>query len=482
MKKGDNIMFSFLNINPKKPGIVHNSVSDLHIDEIVEIIEKDKDSRNYILNIIADFEEDTNNLYYRQNCIKDFLNNNGLYDDICEYFKKSLYIGDTFRSLKKEKLSLSKFFSSYNIDNYDASGAILRRYANVINDIIKLYQDISKYLNNYDFKSEALTKFKTIIVDKVNNPAFLELNELMNKIISLKGTYDIIVNLNNKFQVIDTKIILDYENNSQEKEKFNLFKKKKAWETTNVDVNEKTLFEMDFFITFVTIKIVNKLSNIFESLYDVFSYTANEMIFIKFALDYANYLRMLKIEYIFPKFNFENCEYIGLKDPYLSIKAYNEAGTIINSTANNFSMQKGDGGVLVVGENNTGKTVYTRSLGINQIFAQAGLMVTSKSANVKINHQIITCYASKESHEFDGGRFETEVRALKYILDKADSNTMIIVNEIFQSTAQDEGTDALYNVLSYMTFIDISWICVSHFLDLGKMKDNFYLDNKKKFI
>ena len=107
-------------------------------------------------------------------------------------------------------------------------------------------------------------------------------------------------------------------------------------------------------------------------------------------------------------------------------------------------------------------------------------MVTSDAANIKLNNQIITCYASKESHEFDGGRFETEVRALKYILDMACDNTMIIVNEIFQSTAVDEGTSALYNVLSYMTFSNISWICVSHFLDLGKMKDDFYNDNKKE--
>ena len=56
---------------------------------------------------------------------------------------------------------------------------------------------------------------------------------------------------------------------------------------------------------------------------------------------------------------------------------------------------------------------------------------------------------------------------------------MIIVNEIFQSTAADEGTSALYNVLSYMTFSNISWICVSHFLDLGHMKNNFFTDNKK---
>ena len=47
--------------------------------------------------------------------------------------------------------------------------------------------------------------------------------------------------LKNRFQVIDTKIILNYV---KEKEEFRLFKRKKEWETTNVDVNEKTLFDL----------------------------------------------------------------------------------------------------------------------------------------------------------------------------------------------------------------------------------------------
>ena len=469
-------MFSFLSPYEKKLGLVHTSISDLHIDELLEIIEKDKDERLYILNVLSDFEENVDNILYRQELIKDFLENDGLYDDLKAFFKKSINIGDEYRSIKKEKLSVQKFFSTYNIDNYDTCGTLVRRYAAVIQSIIRLYFDISKYLKSYKFKSQAMNAFKDTILSKVENKSLVSLNELMDEIISLKGTYDMLVILNNRFQVIDTKIILDYEH---KKEEFHLFKKKKEWETTNVDVNEKTLFEMDYFITSASVKLVDRLSALFEDFYDIFSSTAAEMTFIKFALDYTYYLNKLKLNYVFPSFNYENTEYKGLVDPYLCIKAYDESGKIIGVCANDFKKTKEEGGVLVVGENNTGKTVYTRSLGINQIFAQAGLMVTATGANIKINHQIITCYASKESHEFDGGRFETEVRALKYILDKACENTMIIVNEIFQSTAADEGTSALYNVLSYMTYINISWICVSHFLDLGKMIDNFYQDNKK---
>lgn len=469
-------MFSFLSPYPKKLGKTHSSLNDLHIDELVEIVEKDKDERLYILNILADFEQNPDNLYYRQEVLKDFFNINHLYEDLENFFKRSVNVGDFYRAVKKEKVSVQKFFSTYNMDNYDTIGTLVRQYADSLMQVIRLYKDIYKFLKERDFKSEGLQSFRNIIIEKVENPAIDELYALMEKIISLKSTYDMLIILNNRFQVIDTKIILNYV---KEKEEFRLFKRKKEWETTNVDVNEKTLFEMDFFITSASIKIIDRLSITFENFFDVFSSTASEMIFIKFALDYKYLLDKLNIKYVFPKFNFEETEYKALCDPYLALKAYDESGKKIKLTANDFFKNKEDGGVLVVGENNTGKTVYTRSLGINQIFAQSGLMLTCDSANVKLNNQIITCYASKESHEFDGGRFETEVRALKYILDEADDNTMIIVNEIFQSTAADEGTSALYNVLSYMTFSNISWICVSHFLDLGHMKNNFFTDNKK---
>ena len=59
-------MFSFLSPYPKKLGKTHSSLNDLHIDELVEIVEKDKDERLYILNILADFEQNPDNLYYRQ--------------------------------------------------------------------------------------------------------------------------------------------------------------------------------------------------------------------------------------------------------------------------------------------------------------------------------------------------------------------------------------------------------------------------------
>ena len=140
-------MFSFLSPYEKKLGLVHTSISDLHIDELLEIIEKDKDERLYILNVLSDFEENVDNIYYRQELIKDFLENDGLYDDLKAFFKKSINIGDEYRSIKKEKLSVQKFFSTYNIDNYDTCGTLVRRYAAVIQSIIRLYFDISKYLS-----------------------------------------------------------------------------------------------------------------------------------------------------------------------------------------------------------------------------------------------------------------------------------------------------------------------------------------------
>ena len=84
-------MFSFLNPHDKTPGFVHNSIEDLHIDELIDILEPEKDSRLYIRGILEDFENDKETIIYRQEVIQDFIDNETLYDDLCGYFKSSLF-------------------------------------------------------------------------------------------------------------------------------------------------------------------------------------------------------------------------------------------------------------------------------------------------------------------------------------------------------------------------------------------------------
>lgn len=466
---------SFLNPFPKNKGQINNSLYDLHVDEIVEAVVQTPESRRFISEILGELENNKENLYYRHEIIQDFLDNKYLYEDIEDSFRKAYNLGLEYKSIKKDQIKINKYYSTFDVKNYNVSGVILLNHCSMVLKVLDLYRDFEAALRKYKFKSRGLNEFKDHINFVFNNKGSDELYALMNKLIKGHGQdYDFRILSNDKFNINDVCFVDEYVKPKPDK------KKKKYLITNLIDINQKTMFEIEYFISVSSSKVVDILSSIFEELYNVFTETSKELPFFEFALKYYDYMKYLGIKTCFPKFNDVETNIINLADPYLAIKGYLEKKKPISVTPNDLHINKADGGVLVLGENNTGKTVYTRSIGINQIFAQAGLFVCAEQADIKIQTQVITCYASKESHEFDGGRFETEVRALKFILDSADESSLIIINEIFQSTREKEGTDALFNVLEYLTFENMSWICVSHFLELEKMRNNFVGETNKK--
>ncbi|MDD3171827.1 MAG: hypothetical protein PHO86_05860 [Bacilli bacterium] len=470
-------MFSFLYPYPSKNGNISESIKNLHIEDIIQKVRLDNNFDD-IATVLSEFETNTDTIYYRQEIIKDFIDNPLLYSCIEGYLRRAAIIGELYTMERKVKIDFPKSFAEFEPTKYDQCALSLISYADIVMDLLYLYFDFNKELSGYNLNSKALNELKNTLSETIKNDGFLELNSLMESIILGEGNYNIEVLINEKLRIENASLLMNYK-----KEKVdNAFQKKRkaSSELNLIELKGKTLYEVTYFLSVATKKIINLITDIYDRLFSIFLNTIKELPFFKFALDYYELLNKLNVKTTFPIFDEDMIEISDIYDPNLAIKGYFDMGEPINISPNNFLMSKDDGGVLVVGENNTGKTVYTRAIGINQIFAQAGIFVAAKKAKLRIFDQIVTCYASKESSKFDGGRFETEVKELKEIIDKADEKTLIIINEVFQSTAESEGTEALYNVLSYLTFENITWLCVSHFLDLKKRRDYFLMDTNKK--
>jgi len=131
-------------------------------------------------------------------------------------------------------------------------------------------------------------------------------------------------------------------------------------------------------------------------------------------------------------------------------------------------------GIIIRGENNSGKTVYLRSVGSAALLAQNGLPIPCGSDNAVcgIFSGIFTQFAAAEK-EFeagnDAGRFEQEVRELAAVIESAVSDSLVLLNESFQTTAYAEGADGMYHILRYLTRGRIRWVIVTHLPDLAPM-------------
>ena len=143
--------------------------------------------------------------------------------------------------------------------------------------------------------------------------------------------------------------------------------------------------------------------------------------------------------------------------------------SVTGSADDNSSKAAGVPGILITGENNSGKTVYLRSVGMAQLLFQAGLPVPCESARMRILCAVHTCYAAAEK-EFvsgnDAGRFEQEVRVLSQLAERIQPNSLLLLNEVFQTTAYSEGAEGLYHILNYFTRHGVNFIAVTHLKEL----------------
>ena len=204
-----------------------------------------------------------------------------------------------------------------------------------------------------------------------------------------------------------------------------------------------------------------QLDTLSDQLFDRFCHIADELSFYDVALRYLRSMDARDIRLTYPAVSHEqNHDISGLRDVALIMEENRTEPVIPNNIGGNALR-----GMIVFGENNSGKTVFLRSLGCAQLLAQAGLPIPADGAKMPVCTQIMTQFSEAEK-EFergnDAGRFEQEVRELASVIDDLDSGALILLNETFQTTAYDEGAEGLYHILGYFSAQKIRFLLVSH--------------------
>ena len=150
----------------------------------------------------------------------------------------------------------------------------------------------------------------------------------------------------------------------------------------------------------------------------------------------------------------------GLYDPYL-------ATTIPGSAIvrNDIHLLADAPGLLVTGANNSGKTVFLRSVGCAVLLGLCGFPICAESASIPPLRAVSAVFAAAEKAEGVGseaGRFEEEVRLLSAAVDRAAPGELILLNEPFQTTAYAEGAEGLAAILRYLEAEGSRWVLVTH--------------------
>lgn len=123
---------------------------------------------------------------------------------------------------------------------------------------------------------------------------------------------------------------------------------------------------------------------------------------------------------------------------------------------------------IMTGPNSGGKTVFTSSIGICQIFAQLGFLVPGKHAEISPVDRIFVSFANQAS-AMSKGRLEEECVKMKEIFNHLSEYSLVLMDETFSSTSSFEGAHIAFDVLSGLSAYACKAVFSTHMHELISM-------------
>lgn len=134
---------------------------------------------------------------------------------------------------------------------------------------------------------------------------------------------------------------------------------------------------------------------------------------------------------------------------------------------------------IITGANQGGKSTYLRSIGIAQILMQCGLFVPAAFYRANVCDGIFTHFTREEDTGMNSGKLDEELLRINDIVDNITCNSLLLLNEPFATTTEREGTRIAMDIIAALFEHGVKILFVTHLFELS----NFvYKQNLNKAI
>ncbi len=463
-----------------------SALYDLSVDRAVAVFCSDRRRAEYFMDVLSRPLQSAENIVYRQDILADLRSCDGLFADLQLHFTRYDKIKSDWRELKQNATGGGV---SVNPDALlERTFSSLKVTAMFPGTIVSFYSSLLETLNKYELKSEGLTAMRSYCEEMIANDSLAEvvrIAELFQYRTLEDYIFGVTIGYDATLRLAEAELCDITLRGGKQNPFAKLFSRKRddedgsteispdVTDETDDDAVDMTSEDVEFALSCALTRIDAALTQITDAIYENFFGLSRELMFYEAALYYCDFARERGLVLCTPEplpAESDILELVDVRDLILAVEGKHADKIVPNSVTLDGTRE----GIIVRGKNNTGKTVFLRSVGIAQLFAQAGLPVCAVRARLSLRGAIFSHFSSAEEEFMAGdaaGRFDGEVKAVAHIIDSLRPHSLLLLNETFQTTAYNEGTEGIADILDILPRTGAKYIFVTHLLGLFERCD-----------
>jgi DNA mismatch repair protein MutS len=187
-------------------------------------------------------------------------------------------------------------------------------------------------------------------------------------------------------------------------------------------------------------------------------------------LDYIRPLRQAGLTLSYPRMSVESKEeqILDTFDLALAAKLIDQGNQVV---CNDITLTGPERILVISGPNNGGKTTLARTFGQLHYLAGLGCPVPGRDVRLFLCDQIFTHFEKEEDITTLAGKLQDELNRLHAAFDRATPASVVILNEVFNSTTAQDAQFLSRKILERVSELDALGVCVTFLEELSTLNE-----------